>query len=244
MSSLRHHLELISIHIPKTAGTSFQKVLEAHYPGMALMRLDFEYTPSHLGMPILRAKNKTDQGELDQLVRSGEIPAHVKAIHGHFTFPDIQKFLNNIQTVRLVTWLRQPVERVISNYNYLNELLETEIQDRPQAQRLVKRLKRSIYEFASLPANADKYQIYLGGKELDAFDFIGLTDFFDEDMVQLAALMNWTVPGSIHVNKTSRKSFGFTPEELIRLESVYQGDIEIYNAAVERRNLRIQKMDG
>ncbi len=240
MSKLLHQLELISIHIPKTAGTSFQQVLEAQYPDRALMRLDFEYVYDNPAEPVLRAKNKTDQGLLDSLVRAGEIPAHVKALHGHFTLPDVQRFLSASSTVRLVTWLRQPIERVISNYNYLNELLEAEIRDRPQAQRLVKRLKRTIFEFASLPVNADKYQIYLGGRQLDAFDFIGLTDHFDQELIQLAELMNWQLPQSVHVNKTPRKSFGFTPAEQAALELLYQEDIAIYTAAEERRKSRVQ----
>lgn len=240
MSSLRHHLELVSIHIPKTAGTSFQQVLEAQYSGNALMRLDFEYVQEDQGEPVLRAKNKTDQKLLDRLVRTGEIPENVKALHGHFTFPDIQRFLADSSSVQVVTWLRQPIERVISNYNYLNELLEAEIQDRPRALRLVKRLKRTIYEFASLPVNADKYQIYVGGKNLDVFDFVGLTDHFDQDMVQLAEMLNWSMPETVHVNKTPRKSFGFTTTEQAALEVLYQLDIEIYNAAVELRKSRIQ----
>ncbi|MCF8238479.1 MAG: sulfotransferase family protein [Saprospiraceae bacterium] len=240
MSRIRHQLELISIHIPKTAGTSFQQILEAQYPGKALMRMDFEYVRLDDTAPVLRAKNKTDQAVLDQLVQSGEIPAYVKALHGHFTLPDIQQFLSASSSVRLVTWLRQPIERVISNYNYLNELLEVEILDRPRAQRLVKRLKRTIYEFASLPVNADKYQIYLGGHQLDAFDFVGLTDHFDEDIIQLAKMMDWHVPRSVHVNKTPRKSFGFNTTEQEVLEELYQLDIDIYQAAVERRKERVK----
>lgn len=239
MNSVKHALELISIHIPKTAGTSFHKILEAQYPGKALLRLDFEYVRDQDETDILRAKNKTEQRVLDGLVNAGEIPDHVKAIHGHFTRQDIYQLLGNIQDVRMVTWLREPIDRVISNYNYLNELLESEIQDRPQAQRLVKRLKRSIYEFASLPANANKYQIYLGGQSLDFFDFVGLTDVFDEDIQRLADIMGWQTPEVYHVNKTPRKSHGFTAEEQTSLESLYSHDIRIYQSAVELRQTRI-----
>lgn len=239
MNSVKHALELISIHIPKTAGTSFQQILEAQYPGKALLRLDFEFVRDQDETGILRAKNKTDQRVLDGLVKEGEIPEYVKAIHGHFTLQDIQQLLGNIQTVRLVTWLREPIERVISNYNYLNELLESEVRDRPQAQRLMNRLKRSIYEFAVLPANTNKYRIYLGGQSLEPFDFVGLTDSFDEDIQHLADLMGWQTPDVYHVNRTPRKAHGFTAEEQTSLESLYSHDIHIYRSAVELRQARI-----
>lgn len=240
MSRIQHQLELISMHIPKTAGTSFQKILEAQYPNKALLRLDFEFSRTNENVPLLIARNDTDQRFLDQLIHSGKLPDHVKAIHGHFTLPDIQQLLTFSPNVRLITWIREPLERVVSNYNYLSEVLRTEIQDKLLAQRLMKRLKRSVFEYASLPVNVKKYQVYLGGQKLDAFDFVGLTDFFDQDVADLAKMMHWKTPKSIHVNKTTYKSSSaMSAFEHETLSKLYRPEIEIYQAAIEKRSARL-----
>jgi hypothetical protein len=86
---------LISVHIPKCAGTTFHHLLRAtHGRGLWL----------NYGTAFTRAE-----------AREGLVPTGTDCIQGHFladTFRDL------LPTARLITWVRDPVERVVSNYHH------------------------------------------------------------------------------------------------------------------------------
>jgi hypothetical protein len=84
----RNQQLLLSVHIPKTAGTSFAKVLETLY-GKRLQKL---YEPSF-----------------------DPITNRVLCVHGHF-LP--AHFFHRYQKARAITWLRNPTDRVISHYRF------------------------------------------------------------------------------------------------------------------------------
>ncbi len=95
--------KIIFIHIPKTAGTSLRNLIEQEYPGKKCLRL---YYPA----PYKPAVIKEIQSKL---------PA-AKVLYGHTSF-GIHKRLG-IQG-QYITFLRNPIDRVISFYNH-NACLE------------------------------------------------------------------------------------------------------------------------
>ena len=95
-------IELISIHIPKTAGRSFHEVLKRVYGGS----LDKRYEKKHF-FP--------DPVKKEQL--SGVLPAGIRGIHGHLTISQVRHLIDKNQP-KVITWVRNPVDRVISNYYY------------------------------------------------------------------------------------------------------------------------------
>ena len=107
--------EIVSIHIPKTGGTSFWRVLEHIYGPKAVQRVfPREY-----------------EAEAPISVKRG-----IRALHGHFRYADLGQRVQVASPVKLVTWLRNPVDRVISNYHYRIEKQEmTEVGLRSYAAR-------------------------------------------------------------------------------------------------------------
>lgn len=96
-----HRLEMISIHIPKTAGTSFYAILQDIYG------------KSH-SIEVKREQARANAGKFQRFLQ----PEH-RVLHGHFHFEEIQN-LYDPERVKLVSWLREPVSRVISNYYFFN----------------------------------------------------------------------------------------------------------------------------
>lgn len=94
-------LEVISIHINKTAGKTFKHILSRNYEQNL-----FCVNTDNSGKWHRSLSCKT--GELTKM-----IPSHAKALHGHFCAKDIIGIANNTP---IIAWLRNPIDRVVSNY--------------------------------------------------------------------------------------------------------------------------------
>lgn len=93
-------IELFFLHIPKTAGQSFTEILRGIYGADKLF---------HYPQKVFR---KQPYLILEQIIPDGTI-----VLHGHYMFSTISDLLKK-NDAPVVTWLRDPVERVISNYYF------------------------------------------------------------------------------------------------------------------------------
>lgn len=146
---------IVSIHVPKSAGTSFKRVLSDLCPN----RVWFNY-----GAIFSKA---------DAL--PGIVPQDTGIIHGHFlgdAFDDL------IPDRILITWVRDPVERLVSNYYHF--LRTPDMRD--NCCRMLHEHKLSLREFAELEWMRDETTRYLAYKPLDEFEFVGIAERFDESL--------------------------------------------------------------
>ena len=217
---LSHRLELISLHIPKTAGTSFRKILEKQY-GPALTRLD-----------IRNGKLLVD----GKLFWGSSLPAKSKVIHGHFMYPALRQCLaEGKEKPKMITWLRHPVERVISNYYYLAERMARELNEEEKGLNLLMKMQKSLPEYAESDFARNRMSKFLEGTEPEDFFFIGLSERFESDVKELAALLGWK-PGELpHVNKTGDYREGIDPEILERIAALNEKDMELYERVIALR---------
>jgi GT2 family glycosyltransferase len=101
--------KLFFLHIPKTAGSSFRKIVAAEFPGSGLLIF-----PAKLMM-------LSYESEDNALTQAREYMAKANATFSHFRF-GMHRLLG-IEKARYITLLRDPVQRAISHYNYLlNEI--------------------------------------------------------------------------------------------------------------------------
>jgi hypothetical protein len=202
---------LISVHVPKCAGTSFRRVLEGLY-GNALW-LTYESV-------ITRDKARRDA-----------VPAGTACIHGHFfadTFDDI------FPDRTLIAWLRDPVDRVASTYYHF--LRSPEMHDETCRALIENRL--TLMEFAELDWMRNGVTRYLAEKPLGAFAFLGIAERFSDSLKAFSRQFcdGRPLPEVRDNTNPARLTdhYPIPPAQRERLLELNKEDVARYTAAQER----------
>ena len=212
-------LELLSIHIPKTGGTSFYDMLCQSYGeeavGISYRRRD-----------VLKANEQF--GSL-----SASIPPSQKVLHGHLFYHEVKE-MHQSSGAKVICWLRDPIERVISNYRFFIHRLQNP-KINPAVYELNKhRVNESLLKYASYRENRNVMSQYLKGLPLESIDFIGFLDHFEEDVKRLEKLLDWEPVQLPHLNKGAiKRSTELSDKERKKLTRWNKRDIALYNKAKE-----------
>lgn len=203
---------LLSMHIPKTAGLAFREILYRQYGPTRVLAINQgalrrqEQTLSH----HFRKRHQVIHGHLPY--------THLKPLHG----PD----------TKIITWLRDPVQRVVSNYYYnLTHEFPKRQRENPDRQMM------SLQEFIERPKRQNVMSRFLEGIELEDLDFFGFQEDFAGGLDRLAEQMGWTLTAqdrTRRVNDNRRvkaKHPTPSPETLRRVRELNQADIELYGRA-------------
>jgi hypothetical protein len=236
-----HNETAIFVHIPKTAGTTINRIIDRQYPAHAR-----HWIKRHnVGVEEFRALSPTHRAEL-RLVR-GHIPY---GLHEYVHEP-----------VAYFTILRQPIERLISYYYFVQREPEHYLHDYANTQGVT--LQRYVESRVSL--QTDNFQTRLisgiwtdvGYGECDQatltlakhnlaehFAVVGLTERFDETLLLLQRAFAWRNVFYRRLNVTQ----GRPPRETLSAETLAvlqehnRLDLELYTYAKElfRRKVREQ----
>ena len=181
---------LIFLHIPKAAGTTFHQILDRKYEGKRIVSID--------GL---------DSGASVQAFK--EMPDHERAaidlLKGHMPF-GLHEYVSSPATY--VTFLRDPVERVISYYYYVCRSPEHYLYDKVTGNNL------SLAQFveAKLTTEVIDFQVkMIAGKESALrswqhdpsllelawnnieryFSVVGFTEYFDQSLLLIKQKLGW-----------------------------------------------------
>src|SRR5215831_13234784 len=174
-------VELLSVHVPKTAGTAFRNVLEGVYGAERI------HTVYPTAGDSQTAELEDERWLADSLAlcrRRGDGP---RVVHGHYLltwyadrFPDALK----------ITWLRHPVDRLTSFY-YMWREMDPWPASSP-LQLAVREGRLDLLGLARSPAIRDQVTTrFLGDPGGSGLAFIGLQERFDEDLERLGELLEW-----------------------------------------------------
>jgi hypothetical protein len=233
---------LVLIHIPKTAGTMLRSVLADVY-GRQLDRPEpvigiDEPAP---GLPYFEGLTAAAAARMSGLFAAGKW-----ILSGHYRYRDIRPVLGDRRPeVMLLTYLREPVRRTLSDYFYSSSSLHPGRDD-------FLRLYPTFDDYARNAGEMNKQLDYLRpfeGAPLDEtienalqnLDFIGLTESFDTDTAQLLGALGARYAPMAALNVGPRRE---EAEEAYRhyhamLEDILAPEIALYAALASRRQFRV-----
>jgi hypothetical protein len=213
---------IIVTHIPKTGGSSFLQYLRQVY-GWRL-HLDYRHRrPDRL--PWLARLLGLCLG------RRGGVPAGTACVIGHFRADKYDPFFPK---ARHAIWLRDPIERVVSNYYYF-------LRHPDPNHRLSKAVNRdrvSLEEYASQRAVCQRQVYQLAGKPLSAFAFVGITEHYAASVQLFSRIFGCPEPAAVpQFNQNPEKQGGryaLPPALRERLHALTERDDQLYRAGLQR----------
>lgn len=234
---------LIFLHIPKTAGTSLLSRLSDNFRPK-------EIAPFHTGaVPVRETEHQIRGSSTEELARYRLLATHLD--YGvHRLFP---------QRSFYITMLRDPVERVISNYRHLKQY-QTRLYE------IVKDM--SFEDFLRSPATRDQYfnrqatqiagvtnvdpadfqadeALTLARKHLQEFLFVGVKERFDTSIRLLNDALGWPPDHgyeTLNVSDRPTSRSDVSPGVLDLIVDRNTLDIELYDYAQRLFDERVARM--
>ncbi len=217
---------LIFLHIPKTAGTTFNRILEAEYSPLRIHTL----SPQRIIADIERFKRLPDSRK-----------RRLEVVKGHMHF-GLHEYLPNPATY--ITFLREPVDRAVSAFFFIRE---------HRLHPLHRKVAGvSIEEFIRATRSQQNVQTKLaGGLTPDeectpetlqrakhnlrtSFSVVGLTERFDESLSAMRQRFGWKLKSYRRYRVTSArpasKELPGAVVESIRRSNAF--DMELYELAL------------
>jgi len=241
----------IHLHMPRTGGETSIAHLRKK-----LNRAEYTYLNIGKGHEILQTKGGVE-GYLKRLSKLKK--SRLKLVHGHEVYFGIDKFFD--RKARYITFLRNPVDRVMSHYNYLmDRFKKNDIESDYYKKKFEKNMLEngkimSFDRFLEKSGYANNFMtrfLYkkftnnevekVGRKELetvkkylDKFYFVGICKNFEEqdDYLFFYSLFNLTK--SYTVANTSIKYLNVKDKPELRKKILKRNkfDLELYNHALK-----------
>jgi len=156
-------------------------------------------------------------------------------IHGHYSYPLLTRHFNVDPALPIITWLRDPVRRVVSNYHYLAKRLAEELKEEQRGLNILRKMQRTLLEFAQYEANQNRMSRFLEALTLEKMHFVGIVEQYDEDLKTLADRMEWHNYPVFHHNQTGKDTSSISDIERDIIRSLNQEDVALYEKALDLR---------
>jgi hypothetical protein len=153
-------------------------------------------------------------------------------VRGHFPYYRYH-FLKKEHGWNLITWLRDPVDRVISNYNHL--VHRPKVTKKFLAHKATKMARKmSLTEFSKWQSD---FQSRFTHEDPSVFDFIGIVEHFNKSMARFRKQFN--MPSHMSLQEWHNVHGWPEKEEvhknvLKELKIHHKKDYEFYNKVMER----------
>ncbi|MEM7717849.1 MAG: sulfotransferase family 2 domain-containing protein [Pseudomonadota bacterium] len=215
---------ILSVHIRKCAGTSLRDSLKAAFGPRVL----FDYG-DHIGSSWPTSLARRKQRQTAAQANAAGLRTAYDLIHGHF-YRRKYSFLGDGHAS--ITMLRDPVERVLSNYHYLKRRPDRR---NPDA-LIVNALGFSLTEFARHPDNRNMQSQVLETSDLSEFAAVGLVERYEESLAAFSTVCGVSLAAGPpqNVNQGGRSDYVLSAAERAVIENNNLADLRLYDVARRR----------
>lgn len=207
-------LPIIYLHIPKTAGTSFRKSAEQYFGPEEVLN-DYGEQSTNTSDDIRSAFYSAK--DIAKLRKTG---LERKFLTGHFT---LAKYKEIFPDSPVVTFYRNPVDRVVSEYVHFASHYD---------------FKGDLREFYTQPQFQNRQDRSMSGCNPSDIDFYGITENYQSSLELFNKRYGTNFP-MVKLNVGKYKGLAdsiATQDELDEIEELNQKDIELYRVAVSEFN--------
>jgi hypothetical protein len=221
--------------MPKTAGLSFRGSLEEHFGD----RLRPDYADYPLAQPANQRREQARQwGEAAQATDF----TGVECVHGHF-LPLKYLPLAATRPCTFVTWLREPLARLVSHYHYWQRSYDPAAGRTSPLHRRVVEERWTLRQFCLAPELRNIYAEFLWCFPPDRLKFIGITEFYREDLRYFSQVIlgNNLRPQTLNQRVDADldpSDVGLSAAERAKIAEFHAQDLALYQRALALRGDR------
>ncbi|HWA01685.1 MAG TPA: hypothetical protein VG841_15360 [Caulobacterales bacterium] len=215
---------LLSIHIPKTAGTSFGRLLQGAYGERCF--LDYGDWAAYNAPAAIehRARRKAEM-----LLALPDMLCKYDCIHGHFI---ADKYRLEIAGARCVAFFRDPYQQAVSSYHFIGRMGHI---DNPIV-RVFHERKMTLREYLEWEDMQNVQSRLIGSMAVEDLDVIGMTEEFARSVALFNAVFGARLSDDERLNATPERpesGFEIAPDIKAIIDRTRGADIETYRRARE-----------
>jgi hypothetical protein len=212
------------IHIPKTAGTSFRKMLYRQFPGEDTYPTHEEIVLNGGVYPFERELAEVDRRRSDRAL----------LLVGHYGFGAGRRFFGHDDFARL-TFVRAAVPRAVSNLLHFKRHAPN-MRDL-SLEAIFERARPSVSNaqvraLSALPGPCTERHLEIAKVNLQRCDFVGVTERFDESLFVASQQFGWNLGARVDTNRRPADSPEVPPSLMTELEAANDLDRELYEFAL------------
>ena len=214
-------VELISVHLPKTAGSTFGYVVLPQVYASNQILYDYENL------------------SINTLIQKGQLTTETRVIHGHFPAKKYREYYHN---AKMVIWLRNPILLLISAYYFWLSFKDNFFNEQ---HRHVVENKLNLAEFSENAPGNMVSNYYAKGMKLSDFYFVGIQEFFRDDLNDLKNNLGWPPLKVLSSNRNSYDNYQDKVMDTLNNQSLIDkivafnsADMKLYKEALSLRSQR------
>ena len=206
---------LVSIHIPKTGGTTLRESVLKPALGN---RLKMDYGDKPLATEV-SVRNESALA----FEPPPDLASRHDCVHGHFL---ATKYLSKNFPCQFAAWFRDPVQRMVSRYF-----------DGKRTEGSLVTPGMSLAEFCEIEKFHNTYASYLWNFGLDRLDFVGIVEDYDDSLAVFCRRFDISAPQQLHPRNRnpeggSSQGYEVSAELAALIRQKNSEDVEIYDQAV------------